>query len=334
MKMIEALDSLKNALEKVNRILIITHVNPDGDAVGSSVALRGILEVLGKSVEIVMSDEIPSKYQFLVDRPVWDARDPEFAQLASRQLFQMVIFLDSSERERVGAVLDHLAEWIVNDPLYVNIDHHISNDLYGDIVIVDPRRSSSAELVQELARHLDVTINPQTADQLFAGILTDTGRFQYSNANASSLHAAGELVEAGADPARVADQIYFGRSLQFYRLLGFLLETMELHHGGRTCVMLLSSEKSASLWPEGQLDTEGIVDYTIQIENVEVGIFMKEMGEKDYRASLRSRGDFNVQALAEALGGGGHEGAAGCSLAGSLEEVKAEILAEVEKRLS
>jgi phosphoesterase RecJ-like protein len=200
-------------------------------------------------------------------------------------------------------------------------------------VIIDPTRSSAAELVLEIAESLDVDLTPQVADQLFAGVLTDTGCFQYSNTNVDSLRAAGNLVEAGATPSRVADRIYHQRALYFYRLLGHLLGTMELHHGERICVMTLPAGNAKALWPEGEMDTEGIVDYTIQVADVEVGIFLRETTPDTCRASLRSRGGVNVQKIAESLGGGGHAGAAGCTLKGTLEETRERLLAIVEKRL-
>lgn len=325
--------AFREALESVERVLITTHVNPDGDAVGSSLGLRAILEAAGKRAEVVMSDPVPVKYRFMMDRPVLSVDDPSLAGLPEGERFQMAVLLDASERKRAGRVLDMFDKWLVDDAIEVNIDHHVGNNEFSDINIVDPERASSAELVLDIARELDVTLSTDAANQLFAGILTDTGRFHYSNTNTGSLNAAGELVNAGADPQFVATRIYFERSLYFYRLLGHLLGTMEMHHDGRTCVMSMSSETVSSLWPDGLVDTEGIVDFTIQIRDVDVGIFIRQTGENSYRASLRSRGDVNVRQVAEAFGGGGHENAAGCPLTGSLEEVTSQLLTELEKWL-
>ena len=199
----DGLRALKKALAGIDRILVVTHVNPDGDAVGSVLALRGILEAAGKNVEVVISDDITKKYSFLIDKPVLKLDDPKLSELGETDFYRMVIFVDASERDRVGAVLDHLHKWVADGSPEVNIDHHVSNDLFGDIVIVDPERASSAELVMEVAGMLGVGFTPAIADQLFAGILTDTGRFQFSNTDAHSLRAAAVLVEAGADPAKI-----------------------------------------------------------------------------------------------------------------------------------
>ncbi|MFC1499856.1 bifunctional oligoribonuclease/PAP phosphatase NrnA [Candidatus Zixiibacteriota bacterium] len=331
--MIDGFSEFRTALKGIERVLITTHVNPDGDAVGSVLGMRSILEQLGKLVEIVVSDPIPPKYQFLLDRPVRILGDPELNEMVKQEKFGMVIYLDASEQQRVGAVLDWCDEWIDESVVIVNIDHHISNDSFGDIVVLDPERSSAAELVLEAASVLGVVLTSQAADQLFAGVLTDTGSFQYSNTNVLSLTAASEMVKAGASPATVADRIYHQRSIFFYRLLGYLLGTMELYHQGRTCVMMLPLEIAKSLWPEGEMDTEGIVDYTVRLKGTEVGIFLRETTGDTLRASLRSRGNVNVQQVTESLGGGGHASAAGCTLEGSMNSARDTLLAELGKHL-
>ena len=333
MTMIEGLAEFRDALKGVERVLLTTHVNPDGDAVGSVLGMRSVLEQLGKTVEIVVSDSIPSKYRFLIDRPVRILGDSELEEMVKKEKFGMVVYLDASEQERIGQVADWFDRWIDESVVIVNIDHHISNNAFGDIVILDPERSSSAELVMEAASALGVELKPQAANQLFAGVLTDTGCFQYSNTNVMSLMSAGAMVESGASPAMVADRIYHQRSLYFYRLLGHLLGTMELHHQGRTCMMMLPSGNAKALWPDGEMDTEGIVDYTVQLEDVEVGIFLRETSGDTCRASLRSRGNVNVQKVTESLGGGGHASAAGCTLNGTLSTARDTLLAEVEKHL-
>ncbi len=329
----EGSEALKEALESVDRILIVTHVNPDGDAVGSVLGLRGILEAAGKRAEVVLADDISSKYQFLIDRPVLHVGDPLLSSLTEEDLFQIVIFVDASERERVGSVLDRLHTWLVEGAPEVNIDHHISNNRFGDIVIVDPERASSAELVMCVAQELGIELTSGVADQLFAAILTDTGRFQYINTDEHCLRAAAALVEAGADPSRIAQRIYLERPVLFYQLLGHLLSTIELYHDGRTCVMTMPRELVANFFPDGSMDSEGIVDFTVQMENIEVGIFIRQTGEGVYRASFRSRGTVDVQRIVKAFSGGGHESAAGCEVLGSQEEVKERIVTEVGKWL-
>ncbi len=331
--MLEGFVELRDTLEGIERVLLTTHVNPDGDAIGSVLGMRSILEQLGKTVEIVVCDPVPPKYRFLLDRPVRILGDSELEEMVKKEKFGMVIYLDASEQQRAGAVVEWCDEWIDESVVVVNIDHHISNDSFGDIVILDPERSATAELVLEAASVLDAEVTLQAANQLFAGVLTDTGSFQYSNTNVMSLTAAGVMVKAGASPAMVADQIYHQRCLSFYRLLGYLLGTMELHHQGRTCVMMLPAENAKALWPEGEMDTEGIVDYTVQLKGTEVGIFLRETTGDTLRASLRSRGNVNVQKVTELLGGGGHASAAGCTLNGTLNSARDALLAEVEKHL-
>jgi len=327
------MEALKRALEDVDRVLISTHVNPDGDAVGSVLGLRGILESIGKKAEVVISDSITGKYQFLIDKPVYKPDSPELENLEEAERFQMVIFVDAAERERAGNVLDHLDKWISPGALEVNIDHHISNDVFGDIVIVDPARASAAELVLQLAETLGADLSPVIASQLFAAILTDTGRFQFGNTDSRSLQAAAKLVDNGADPSTIAQRIYLERPVTFYRLLGNLLSSIELHHDDSICVMAMTSDDIATYFPDGQVDSEGIVDFTVQIEGVKVGIFLRQIGDDAFKASLRSHGAADMRMVVEAFGGGGHENAAGCGIEGSLEDVKELIVSEVKKWL-
>lgn len=314
----EALQRLKKVLAGVRRVLVSTHINPDGDAVGSVLGLRRILRSRGLEVEIVMNDPVPPKYRFLVDDPVLGPQEP----VAAAGMFDLAVFVDASEKERVGQVWDRLDGWLQPGALLVNIDHHVGNDGYGDIVLLDPGRASAGELVLEIADVLDVGIDKTMADQLFAAVLTDTGRFQFSNTNEGCLRAAGRLVAAGADPQMLADRIYYERPAAYYRLLGHLFERMEIHADGRICLFRVTSDEAAAFFGEEGYDSEGIVDYTVQIEGVEIGVFVRQTGPERFRASLRSRGRVNVRPIAEAFGGGGHEKAAGCTLEGSLEEVR------------
>lgn len=327
------LEALKRALEDVDRVLISTHMNPDGDAVGSVLGLRGILESIGKQVEVVISDSITRKYQFLIDKPVLKPDSHELENLEETERFQMVIFLDAAERKRMGDVLDHLDRWMSPGALEVNIDHHVSNGVFGDIVIVDPDRASAAELVAQLAETLGVDLSPVIASQLFAAIMTDTGRFQFGNTNSRCLQAAAKLVSEGADPSTIARHIYMERPVFFYRLLGHLLSSLEIHHNGRISLMAMTSDDIGTYFQNGRMDTEGIVDFTTQIEGVEVGIFLRQTGIDIFKASLRSHDGIDIRLVVNAFGGGGHENAAGCTIEGSLEDVKEQIVSEVKKWL-
>ena len=249
-----------------------------------------------------------------MDRPVLKPDSPELEDLEEAERFQMVIFVDAAERERAGTVLDYLDRWMAPGALEVNIDHHISNDTFGDIVIIDPDRASAAELVLQLAETLGVDLSPVIAGQLYAAILTDTGRFQFGNTDSRSLKAAAKLVEEGADPSRIARHIYMERPVSFYRLLGNLLSSMELHHDGRISLMAMTSDIIATYFPDGHLDSEGIVDFTTQVEGVEVGIFLRQTGDDTFKASLRSHDGIDIRLVVEAFGGGGHENAAGCGI--------------------
>jgi phosphoesterase RecJ-like protein len=319
--MLESMNTFRDALTKASRVLLSTHVNPDGDAVGSLFGLRRVLRAYGLAVTAVLADPVPAKYRFLMDEPVFRPGDEELARSSGTAPFDLVVFIDASEPERVGEVAERFPQWCRPGAPLVNIDHHIGNTRFGDIVILDPERASSGELVLEVADALGVTVDPITARQLYAAVLTDTGRFQFSNTNEACLCAAGRLVTAGADPQTIAERIYFERPAAFYRMLGHLFAHMMLHAEGRICVFAVSLEETAAFFRDGRYDSEGIVDFTVQVEGVEIGAFLRQTGEKTFRASLRSRGEINVLAIAETFGGGGHEKAAGCTLEGELSEV-------------
>jgi phosphoesterase RecJ-like protein len=331
--MLEGLNAFKDVLATAGRVLISTHVNPDGDAVGSLLGLRRVLRAYGVAVTAVLADPVPVKYRFLADEPVPGPRDDELARSTTTDPFDLAVFIDASELERVGEVAERFAQWCRPGAPLVNIDHHIGNTGFGDIVIVDPGRASSGELVLEVADVLGVTIDPVTARQLYAAVLTDTGRFQFSNTNEASLCAAGRLVRAGADPQTIAERIYFERPAAFYRLLGHLFEHMTLQAEGRICVFAVSREETAAFFRDGHYDSEGIVDFTVQVEGVEIGAFLRQTGERIFRASLRSRGEINVRAIAETFGGGGHEKAAGCTLEGEMPEVRERLIAAMTRSL-
>jgi len=329
----EALGSFRSVLDGLERVLITTHVNPDGDAVGSVLALRGILRSLGKQAEIVLDDEIPVKYRFLIDDPVYRVDDREFLDMVTDGGFEMAVYVDASEPERAGAVSQHLDEWMVDGAPVANIDHHISNTGFGDIVIVDGERASAAELVLDLSQFLGIELTPPVANQLFAAVLTDTGRFQFSNTSPESLQAAGSLVAAGAVPSLVTERIYFQRPAAFYQLLGSIFSDLEMHYDGRLCVMTMSIDQARQFFPTESVDTEGIVDFTVQIDGTDLGAFVRQMETGVYRVSLRSRGDVDVRAIAEAFGGGGHAKAAGCRIEGKVDEVKERVVAEIGRHL-
>ena len=297
----EGLTAIARAVRGAERVLLSTHINPDGDAVGSVLALRGILKAAGVDAEVVTQDEIPAKYRFLMDTPVRTVGDPELEDEIAEKPFSMAIFLDSSDLERVGVVSGRLDTWLVEGA--------------------------------HLADILEVELTPWMADQLFAAVLTDTGRFMFSNTTPEVLQAAGRLVRAGAEPTRITERIYFERPSAFYQLMGDILSRIQLHNGGQICVMTLTEETTRRFFPEGHVDTEGIVDFSVQIDGVELGAFVRQVGEEAWRVSLRSRGHVDVRPVAELFGGGGHEKAAGCGIGGSLEEVTTSIVAEMKRKL-
>lgn len=334
MNLNEQIDRLGDLLAESERVLVTTHYHPDGDAIGSSLALRRIFRAAGKEAAVVIDDVVPEKYEFLLDDPIWQVEGSALDRVAGLAPFDLVVFVDASDRERVGKVLDHLEKWTTADAPVVNIDHHIGNEEFGEVVILDGARASSGEIVLRIARRLGLPVDSAAATQLYAAVLTDTGRFQFSNTDPEALRAAADLIEEGADPTDIAERIYFERPSGFFRLLGRLFTGMELHGNGRICVLTMQESTARDFAKDGPMDTEGIVDFTVQINGVELGAFIREVGPGAWRASLRSRGRHDVRGVAESFGGGGHEKAAGCRLEGTMQEAKDALVAAMEQLLA
>lgn len=326
----EGMDALGRILGRVDRVLLTTHEHPDGDAIGSVLALRRMLRASGKSAEIVLADTVPEKYRFLIDEPVPLPGDPEWSRRGNDTRYPLLITVDVAAPDRIGPIDDVLDRLLESDAVRVTIDHHLGDRAFGDIQIVDVERASAGELVLVLAQRLGFSIDPIIANQLYAALITDTGRFQYANANAASFRAAAELVEAGADPVMVADRIYHDRPVAYVQLLGRLLCEMELWCDGRIALLVLTEELVRARSSGTPVDTEGIVDHTVQMRGVVMGALLRQIGPHAWRVSLRSRGTLNVRLLAESFGGGGHDKAAGCRLEGTLEVVKRRLIEQME----
>ena len=297
-----------------NRVFLVSsHVNPEGDAIGSALALAEGLEAMGKDVTVFFDDAIPYIYRFLphVDRIVHDVEG---------MAFDVTIAVDCGKLERLGKGFGRLK----GRGVFVNIDHHSTNDLFGDINLIDERASATGEIVYRLLKALDVPITYTIATNLYVAILMDTGSFRYSSATPEAFRMAAELVEKGVRPWEIAKRIYESHPIERLRLLGHALGTIELRCGGKVAIMVVTEEMyRLSGASEGM--TESFVNYPRSIEGVKVAVFIREIGEGRYKLSLRAKADVDVGEVASLFGGGGHRRAAGCVVEGRLEEVKERI---------
>jgi phosphoesterase RecJ-like protein len=315
-------EQIMDAIHQSSRIAITSHVVPDGDNIGSSLAMCLALKKLNKQAEFILDDHIPQAYRFLKGAgEVQRCASPKALE------FDLVIALDCGDMERLGAV-KQLAE----KTRLINIDHHVSNTRFGEINLVEAEASATAELAYKLIKAMGIFIDKDIADCIYTGIVTDTGMFQYSNTTQETHAIAGELMISGVDPNDIYNKIYQNNPKEKVLLMKEALQSLEFFCDNGAAFMGLSKAQMNAITPE-DLDTEGIVNLGRDIAGVEVAAFFKEKEAGVIKVSLRSKKTVDVCAIAQGFGGGGHIRAAGCTIKGSLEEAKQRVLQAVEKEL-
>jgi bifunctional oligoribonuclease and PAP phosphatase NrnA len=297
-------------IEQRKTFVLTSHARPDGDAIGSALACGEILRSLGKQAEVVMHDPVPRIYQPLpfADRIVHADRVNGDYDAA------ILLECDSIQRTRLEGL---------DRKFLISIDHHLSGRPFANVNWIDPSAVATAEMVFRLANEARVKITPEIATCLYTALMTDTGSFMFEGTNAHTFSLARELVLAGADPAHCARNIYFGHSTEKMRLLGAALSN--LHREGSFAWIWVTREQMEKAEAKEE-DCEGIVNYALSIQDVEVAVFFREMPDGRYRVSLRSKGQVNVSKVAEEFGGGGHACASGCSVDGPLSMVVAQVM--------
>jgi phosphoesterase RecJ-like protein len=300
-------------IEQRSRFVLTSHARPDGDAIGSALACGQILRAMGKEAEVVLHDGVPRIYRPLpfADKVVQAERVNGNYEAA------IILECDSIQRTRLLGL---------EKRFLISIDHHVSGRPFAHVNWIDPKAVATAEMVYRLAREAGVKISPEIATCLYTAVLTDTGSFMFEGTNEHTFALARELVLAGADPARCARSVYFGHSTAKMRLLGAALSN--LHREGSLAWISVSQEQMESCHAKEE-DCEGLVNYALSIQDVEVAVFFRELPGGRFRVSLRSKGDLNVAAVAERFGGGGHQCASGCSVDGPLSVATARVLAEL-----
>ena len=303
------LDCVVQAIRDRQRFVVTSHARPDGDGIGSALACGQILRMMGKDAEVVMHDGVPRIYRNLpfADRAIQAAGVPPN---------DAVILLECDSTQRAG--LEGLDRCFL-----INIDHHASGRSFGDINWIDSTVMATAELVFRFARRACVPVDRDIATCLYTGLMTDTGSFMFEGTNEHTFTVARELVLAGADPAQCARQIYFGHSTAKMRLLGAALSN--LHREGPLAWIWVTQEQMERFGAREE-DCEGLANYVLSMGDVQVAIFFRELPDRRYRVSLRSKGGVNVSAVAEHFGGGGHKCASGCSLEGPLAIAVARVV--------
>ena len=324
MKSSSELQQIIDIIEKHDNFLLTSHQDPDGDSIGSLIGLAEFIENLGKRVVIFNEGRLPAKYKFL---------DPKgkihFAPSAIEFKPEIAIVLECPEYERIGFVQD-----LIDDNMtLINIDHHPRNRYYGDLNYNDESSCAVAEILYEMIRTNEHKITPVIAEAFYAAIASDTGRFKFTNTGPKCFKTASELASAGANPKLIADKIFSSYSAGTIRLLGHLLQSLEMKADGKICVLKL---RLADLLKYDVMveDTEGIVDYSLTIEGVKVGIFFKERDANTVKVSLRSQNGIDISKFAIMKGGGGHANAAGFTIALPFDEASNKVIDEVTEFLN
>jgi phosphoesterase RecJ-like protein len=302
------------------RIVITSHLRPDGDSICTSLALYFIGKHLGKDMAIINKDNTPFPFNQYPD-----VENIQIGQIAP-QKFDAIILLECANVGRSGQLN-------IDNNFKINIDHHFSNDYYADINWVDPYASAVSEMAVKLCKKLDVPITPEIASHLYCGIVSDTGSFQFSNTNAEAFKACSELVSYGASPIKVSEHLFNNNPPEKIKLLGHVLSTLQMNETGDIAVITMFKEHLDKLNLK-EIETEDITTLTRSIKGVKMVLFFKQMAEETFRVSLRSKGSANAAKIAEYFGGGGHRHAAGFTVKGKHEELVQDIPKKVRELLT
>lgn len=310
-------------LQQCDNILIASHVNPDGDAIGSSLAMGLSLESLGKKVTLYTESPIPTVYRFLPES------DRMVEKIKPEDGFQTAVILDCGDLDRVGEAISVIRQI----PTIVNIDHHITNTRFGDFRLIDPSACATAEIIYRLIRKMKAPISQVVAISLYTGIMTDTGSFRFSNTNRASFAICEEMVAVGVNPYIVAQHVYGTYSLGRIKLLNRAIDSIEISDNGKLSLMTLTKDvfNETNTNPD---DVDGIINYAKRIKDVRVAALILEQNKnhggknknKTYHVSLRSDETVDVGAIASFFGGGGHSAAAGFNIEATLSDIKSKIM--------
>jgi phosphoesterase RecJ-like protein len=315
-------DTLQRAADEIRRrrrFVIASHVRPDGDAIGSQLAMAYALRALGKEARIVNRDSPPLP---LLSFP--GVSDIEIADRID-DAGDAVIVMESGDLSRTGvAGLD--------GGFVINIDHHVGNTMYGAVNWFDVSAAACGEMVFDLVRELRVPLTYEIAVHVYVAILTDTGSFHYSNISPRTFDTCRQCVEAGVNPQVVARAVFDSNSLGRLKLFGAVLSRMELDAAGQVATLTVDERLLADCGATYD-DTDGLINLPLTVKGVQAVIFFKNIGPDDWRISLRSKGNIDVNAVATQFGGGGHKNASGCSATGPLDSLKAQFRQKVLEQI-
>jgi len=319
--------ALHDFLSRHRRFLLTTHINPDGDGLGSEVAMGLWLQATGKTVRVLNDATVPAAFRFLTRSVKLEGFEPELAEERFNEADALVV-LDTSNRQRIGRLAPLLDRHAI--PIAI-VDHHVSHARgFGQVNLIEPEASATGEIVYDLIREAGGTVTPEIAEALYIALMTDTGSFRYSNTDTAAHRMAAELLTLGLDPQRLYAQVHSHASAERMRFFGEVLSTLELESEGRLIVLEATPEHFRKHGLSGA-DTDGLVDLPRGIAGAEVVVLFSEVEPGKVKVSLRSTGRVTIDAVASRLGGGGHPHAAGALLHASRPEARARVLPELER---
>ena len=321
--------ALHQFIARHQRFLLTSHVNPDGDAIGSEIAFAGLLRALGKQVRVLNDSPTPRAFEWLRLAGPVEHYTEELAETRFAEADALVV-LDTGNKQRIGRLANHLDRHAIAIAI---VDHHVTHDGFGQVNVIEPACAATAVLVHELMREAGVVVPPLAAEALYVGLVTDTGHFRYSNTDARALRMAADLVEAGVDAAEVAARVSQTASPGRLRFFGEALAALEMRQGGQLVVIEVSPEQFQRHGLMGA-DTEGLVDMPRAIEGVEAVALFSEVEPGKVKVSLRSTGRVIIDGVCARWGGGGHAHAAGVQMRGTREQARERILPELERLLA
>ena len=312
------------------RFLLTTHINPDGDGLGSEAAVAQWLRGQGKSTRVLNDSLVPAAFLFMIRDETFESFEPALAEQRFGEC-DAVIVLDTSNRQRVGRLAPLLERFAL--PIAV-VDHHVSHARgFGQVNVIEPEASSTGEIVYDLIRESGAPITRGIAEALYVALMTDTGSFRYSNTDSHAHRMAADLLAHGLDPQELHAQVHSHASAGRLRFFGEVLSGLELMENGRLVVMEASPEQFQRHGLTGS-DTEGLVDMPRSIAGVDVVALFSEVEAGKVKVSLRSTGRIAIDSVCSALGGGGHPHAAGVLLRGTRAEARARVLPEIARRIA
>lgn len=312
--MIADISSTVEFLKNNDNFLILVHGNPDGDTLGCGLALKEALTCMGKTCRVCCADNVPPKFGYM-----GDVDSDDFA-------FDKIIAVDVADAKLLGKSFEEK----YGDRVDLCIDHHGSNRLYAAMTLLDPTAAAACEIILQLVRELGVKVNAEIANCIYTGLTTDTGCFRYSNVTPRTMHMAADMIECGAENARINTVMFETKTKTYVALERLALDGMKMYFDGK-CAFVTVTQEMYRLSGSNESEVDAIASIPRQIEGVVVGVTMREKTDGSFKVSMRSNESADVSEICATMGGGGHPRAAGCTVHGTLQEATDTVLANVNK---